>query len=81
VARLSLIVFSNPGDTERLRLDKEHRVIDEALSKVGYPPEAVRRLHATRIDDLSFEKPAEMQAFFVGRSHAFSLDPHSVSPE
>jgi hypothetical protein len=47
-----LIIYSNPSDTDRLRLDKEHRAIDEVLSKLQLPQNTVTRRHATTFEDL-----------------------------
>ncbi len=47
-----LIIYSNPPESKRLRLDMEHRRIDLALQRVGLDSTAVDRLHATSIDDL-----------------------------
>jgi hypothetical protein len=48
-----LIVYSNPGDTSRLRLDKEHRAIDQVLRNLNLQPNVVQRLHATSVDDFA----------------------------
>ena len=37
-----LIVFSNPENTSRLRLDKEHRAIEDLLLKEKYDRSIVR---------------------------------------
>lgn len=47
-----LILYSNPGDTDRLRLDKEHRMIDQLLQTFKLPSDAVVRRHATTFEDL-----------------------------
>jgi len=51
-AKVALTIFSNPAETDRLRLDKEHRAIDDALVRAGYGRDAITRLHATQIDDI-----------------------------
>lgn len=48
-----LIFYSNPSDSDRLRLDKEHRAIDELLRARGLPPETVRRMHAASVSDFA----------------------------
>jgi len=48
-----LIIYSNPADTERIRLDREHRAIDEVLRSVGLPASVVIRRHATTFKDLA----------------------------
>lgn len=50
-----LICYSNPCDTDRLRLDKEHRTIEQVLKNHGLPSSTVHRLHATSVDDLVYE--------------------------
>jgi hypothetical protein len=47
-----LIIYSNPGDTERLRLDIEHRVIDDVIEARNVPPGTIIRLHAARLLDI-----------------------------
>jgi hypothetical protein len=48
-----LVLYSNPDDTPRLRLDKEHRAIDQTLQKLGGDPRLIRRLHAVSVDDFA----------------------------
>jgi len=47
-----LIIYSNPPDSPRIRLDKEHRRITLALKHQGIDESLVQRLHATSIEDL-----------------------------
>lgn len=47
-----LILYSNPSDTTRIRLDKEHRAIDQVISKSGINPNILFRCHATSIEDI-----------------------------
>jgi hypothetical protein len=47
-----VVFYSNPDDTRRLRLDKEHRAVDEMLTRGGHSAEAVLRKHATTVDDM-----------------------------
>lgn len=47
-----LIAYSNPHSTERIRLDLEHRAIEEALKNAQVNADYVRRLHATTVGDL-----------------------------
>ncbi len=48
-----LIVYSNPAETERIRLDKEHRAIDEIVQRLGDPTRVVVRRHAATFKDLA----------------------------
>jgi hypothetical protein len=47
-----LIAFSNPEDTARLRLDKEHRAIDQVIQKLHLDNQILHRMHAVTVDDL-----------------------------
>lgn len=52
-AKSPIVVFySNPVSTNRLRLDKEHKAVDEMLKRIGRPLETVLRKHATTINDM-----------------------------
>lgn len=48
-----LFLSSNPGDTTLLRLDKEHRAVDEAKARFGSKSDTVERHHATTLEDLT----------------------------
>lgn len=48
-----LIVYSSPEDTERIRLDREHRAVDQAIAETGVPLDTVIRKHATTLKDIS----------------------------
>ncbi|MEO0684498.1 MAG: hypothetical protein AAFY76_05480 [Cyanobacteria bacterium J06649_11] len=48
-----LILYSNPKNTVRLRLDKEHREIDQVLKKLNFEHSVVKRLHATSVSDFA----------------------------
>jgi hypothetical protein len=48
-----LIIYSNPSDSSRLRLDKECRAIDQVLSRLRLPSETCRRLHAASLEDVA----------------------------
>ena len=48
-----LVLSSNPGDTDRLRLDKEHRAVDEAKARFGSKLDVVDRRQATTLEDLT----------------------------
>jgi hypothetical protein len=48
-----LILYSNPADTARLRLDKEHRAVEGVLERANLPNATVRRLHAASVDDIA----------------------------
>ena len=50
-----LILYSNPANTERLRLDQEHRRMDQALSQTGSSPFEVLRRHAVTVLDVTRE--------------------------
>ncbi|PZN85617.1 MAG: hypothetical protein DM484_01420 [Candidatus Methylumidiphilus alinenensis] len=47
-----LVLYANPADTDRIRLDKEHRAIDQALLTSCLPTDIVIRRHATTFNDL-----------------------------
>src|SRR5579871_426001 len=47
-----LILYSSPEGIERLRIDKEHRAVDEALRSGLHHREMVVRLHAPTFDDI-----------------------------
>ncbi|MBI2927720.1 MAG: CHAT domain-containing protein [Verrucomicrobia bacterium] len=49
----TLILYSCPGDQDRIRLDKEHRALDELLRKHDLPGHTLRRLHATTVSDFT----------------------------
>jgi hypothetical protein len=49
-----LILYSNPDDSSsRLRLDKEHRAIEEMLRRLRVEPAQVQRRHAVSIPDFA----------------------------
>ncbi len=48
-----LILFSNPADSARVRLDIEHREIDQVLKELSLDTSFVRRLHAVSVDDFA----------------------------
>ena len=48
-----LIFYSNPSDTDRLRLDKEDRMLDMILKQRNVNRELVRKLHATSVKDFT----------------------------
>ena len=47
-----VVFYSNPAGTNRLRLDREHRAVDEMLTRCAHPPETVLRKHASTVDDM-----------------------------
>ncbi len=47
-----LIIYSNPADTERLRLDKEHRALDKIIDSLNLSLGSVVRRHASSFKDL-----------------------------
>ncbi len=49
----ALIVFSNPTDTSRIRLDKEHRAVDRGLERAGVSSAEVERRHAASRSDVA----------------------------
>lgn len=50
----SLIVYSSPERLDRLRLDEEHRAIDQVLAKHHLPVWVIRRIHAATLLDFGF---------------------------
>ena len=46
-----LILYSNPRDSSRLRLDKEHREISRIVEKLNYDSSRIKQLHATTVED------------------------------
>ena len=48
-----LVVFSNPSDTSRLRLDKEHRKLDEIADLAAEHALHFERKHAATKSDLA----------------------------
>ena len=47
----SLIVYSSPEPLDRLRLDEEHRTIEQVLAKHHLPPWVITRIHAATLLD------------------------------
>lgn len=68
-----LILYSNPSDTERLRLDKEHRSLDEVLEDAHVSRDTIVRLHATRLQDLLNSLSAADYEIVQFSSHGSSL--------
>jgi hypothetical protein len=50
-----LIIYSNPSNSSRLRLDKEHRSIDQIIDKLNIDSKSITRLHAASIGDFLAE--------------------------
>ena len=48
-----LILYSCPADQDRIRLDKEHRAIEEILKKHKVKTDRVKRVHATSVADFA----------------------------
>ncbi len=48
----AIVFYSSPDDLSRLRLDKEHRAVDQVLSRLQMPSNAIHRLHATSVNDM-----------------------------
>lgn len=48
----SLVVYSSPGSLNRLRIDKEHRAIEEVLARHRLPSTIIRRIHAATLLDV-----------------------------
>lgn len=48
-----LIIYSNPAGTDRLRLDKEHKAIDQALISSRISQDVVIRKHASSFEDIA----------------------------
>ena len=68
-----LILYSNPIDTERIRLDKEHRSLDDILEQANVSKDTVVRLHATRLQDLLNSLSAAEYEIVQFSSHGSSL--------
>jgi hypothetical protein len=47
------IFYCNPEDSDRLRLDKEHRALDQVLERLNLASSTVIRRHAATIDDVT----------------------------
>jgi len=80
----TLIVYSNPDATTRLRLDKEHREMDRVLSKHSLPESIVKRIHAATMLDIGAalrDKDYEV-LFFSGHGNqsGIVLDSDSRDP-
>ena len=50
-----LILYSSPGTLDRLRLDREHKRIDQALKQTGHSSSQVLRRHAVTVLDVTRE--------------------------
>lgn len=50
-----LVLYSSPGALDRLRLDREHRRIDQAIQQTGSSPAEVLRRHAVTVLDVTRE--------------------------
>lgn len=78
-----LILYSNPIDTSRIRLDKEHRDLDEVLEDSHVSTDSIVRLHATRLQDLLNALSAAdyeiVQFSSHGASQGFFLESESDS--
>jgi len=48
-----LIVYSNPDSWGRIRLDKEHRVLDQISKMHNLNKDAITRRHATSLEDFT----------------------------
>jgi hypothetical protein len=48
-----LIAYSSPADEDRLRLDREHRRVEESIAATGASSTTVDRKHATTLEDLA----------------------------
>jgi hypothetical protein len=46
-----LVLYSNPNDSERLRLDLEHRAVDSVLTELNLEASIITRLHAVTAED------------------------------
>lgn len=51
----SLVAYSSPGTLDRLRIDKEHRAVEEVLDKHKFPEKIIRRIHAASLLDVSMK--------------------------
>jgi hypothetical protein len=50
-----LILYSSPSTLDRLRLDREHKRIDQALKQIGHSSSEVLRRHAVTVLDVTRE--------------------------
>ena len=50
-----LICYSNPADKSRVRLDIEHGQIEAVISKSGMNSSCIKRIHASRLEDIVVE--------------------------
>jgi hypothetical protein len=48
----SLVVYSNPAPLDRLRLDKEHKAVEEVLRTHRLPDYIIKRIHAATLYDV-----------------------------
>lgn len=48
-----LIAYSSPAEEDRLRLDREHRRVEESIAATGASSATVERKHATTLEDLA----------------------------
>ena len=48
-----IVFYSAPSDTPRLRLDQEHRAMDDVLRELHLEPSLIQRIHATSVEDLT----------------------------
>ena len=48
-----LVLFSSPADEVRLRVDREHRRIEQAIQAAGKGREELDRRHAATLGDLT----------------------------
>jgi hypothetical protein len=67
-----LILYSNPEDTDRIRLDLEHRAIDHVLATRHLPPNTVVRRHATTFEDLTAALAEDEFSLFHFSGHGTS---------
>ena len=49
----ALIIYSNPSDTARIRLDKENRALDQVIKSFGASATDIDRQHAASRSDLA----------------------------
>jgi hypothetical protein len=62
-----LILYSNPGDSQRLRLDREHRAIDAVLREMGLDSSVILRRHAVSVEDIQFSGHGSEEGILLER--------------
>jgi hypothetical protein len=78
-----LVFYSSPSNISRLRLDFEHRAVEQVLRDLHLDSSLVNRLHATTIDDLNrslLEREYEIVQFSGhGNEEGFLLEDRNLA--